>query len=42
VDNVKKMTKDFDNVEVVTLEENYRNTNCILNGAYHVIQQGKG
>ncbi|CAO3599350.1 unnamed protein product [Absidia cylindrospora] len=39
VANFTTMREDFEGTEIVTLEENYRSTDCILDGAFHVIEQ---
>ncbi|ORZ08164.1 DNA helicase [Absidia repens] len=39
VANFKTMKEDFEGTEIVTLEENYRSTDCILDSGFHVIEQ---
>lgn len=38
--NFKMMLNDFNETRVVHLEENYRSTSSILNGALHIIRKG--
>ncbi|TGU74454.1 ATP-dependent DNA helicase PcrA [Geomonas terrae] len=40
--NILEFEKDFPNVKVVKLEQNYRSTKNILDGAWHVVQKNRG
>ena len=40
--NILEFEKDFPGVKVVKLEQNYRSTKNILDGAWHVVQKNKG
>lgn len=35
------MTKDFDNVKAIYLEENYRSTGSILAASHSIVTQGE-
>lgn len=41
VENIHRFTKDFENVKIVKLEENYRSTQTILSAANAVIQNNQ-
>ncbi|WP_136515391.1 ATP-dependent helicase [Geomonas edaphica] len=40
--NILEFEKDFPGVKVVKLEQNYRSTKNILDGAWHVVQKNRG
>ncbi|MBU5635325.1 UvrD-helicase domain-containing protein [Geomonas sp. Red69] len=40
--NILEFEKDFPGVKVVKLEQNYRSTKTILDGAWHVVQKNRG
>ncbi len=40
--NILEFEKDFPDVKVVKLEQNYRSTKNILDGAWHVVQKNRG
>ncbi|MCW3079126.1 UvrD-helicase domain-containing protein [Segetibacter sp.] len=42
IENILQFQKDYDDVRVVKLEQNYRSTQCILNVANEVIKNNKG
>ncbi len=42
IENILQFQKDYDNVKVVKLEQNYRSTKTILNVANEVISKNKG
>jgi DNA helicase II / ATP-dependent DNA helicase PcrA len=42
IQNILQFQKDYDDVKVVKLEQNYRSTQCILNIANEVIKNNKG
>ncbi|MDB5247705.1 MAG: UvrD/REP helicase [Segetibacter sp.] len=42
IENILQFQKDYDDVKVVKLEQNYRSTQCILNVANEVIKNNKG
>lgn len=35
------MRKDFDSVEAINLEENYRSTGAILDASHSIVSQGR-
>ncbi len=41
IENLNKMTKDFDNVQAIYLEENYRSTGAILAASHSIVSQGE-
>ncbi|TXT15032.1 uncharacterized protein COLE_01225 [Cutaneotrichosporon oleaginosum] len=41
IENLTKMTKDFDNVRAIYLEENYRSTGAILAASHSIVSQDK-
>jgi DNA helicase-2/ATP-dependent DNA helicase PcrA len=42
IENILQFQKDYDDVKVVKLEQNYRSTQSILNVANEVIKNNKG
>jgi DNA helicase-2/ATP-dependent DNA helicase PcrA len=42
IENILQFQKDYDDVKVVKLEQNYRSTQSILNVANHIISNNKG
>jgi DNA helicase-2/ATP-dependent DNA helicase PcrA len=42
IENILQFQKDYDDVKVVKLEQNYRSTQCILNVANEIIKNNKG
>jgi DNA helicase-2/ATP-dependent DNA helicase PcrA len=42
IENIFQFQKDYDDVKIVKLEQNYRSTQCILNVANQVIKNNKG
>ncbi len=42
IENILQFQKDYDDVKIVKLEQNYRSTQSILNVANHVIKNNKG
>src|ERR1700755_1984613 len=42
IENILQFQKDYDDVHVVKLEQNYRSTQSIINAANEVIKQNKG
>lgn len=40
VENLHKMTREFENVQAIYLEENYRSTGSILAASHSIVSQG--